>query len=378
MTTATAGRALVLNDAQRLAWLRLIRSENVGPRTFRQLLNHFGSAENALKALPELSKRGGKAAYKVCPTDRAEAELEAARRFGARIVALGEPDYPPNLRRIDAPPPLLTLKGPLNASSPRTLAIIGARNCSLAGSKLATTFAEELGRHGYVIVSGLARGIDTAAHKASLRTGSIAVFAGGIDVIYPHENRVLVRHLMDESGLLATEMPTGLKPRARDFPRRNRLISGMSLGVLVIEAASRSGSLHTARFALEQNREVFAVPGSPLDPRSEGANRLIQQGAALTIDADDILQVLETQNQLSLTTQFDEPMESTPNDIPYNELTQDNRQRLLYALGPTPTDVDELLRFLEIPAPALQIMLLELELAGRLERHRGNKVSLVG
>ncbi|MDD7910699.1 DNA-processing protein DprA [Pseudovibrio exalbescens] len=377
MPTATKGRAVELSDAQRLSWLRLIRSENVGPRTFRDLLNHFGSAENALAALPDLSRRGGRSSYKVCPADKAEAELDAVSRYGASMVALGERPYPPNLREIEAPPPLLTMAGPADTAGSKAVAIIGARNCSMAGAKLAATFAEELSRNGYLVVSGLARGIDSAAHKASLRLGTLAVFAGGINVIYPSENQALVEAFHQNAGGVVTEMPFGLKPRAREFPRRNRLISGISLGVLVIEAASRSGSLHTARFALEQNRDVLAVPGSPLDPRSEGANRLIQQGAALMMTPDDALQVLEANSASLLSQNFEEPAGAEHPGYNTEEISENDRQRLLYALGPTPSDVDEIIRFLHISPQAAQVMLLELELAGRLERHRGNKVSLI-
>ena len=239
--------ALVLNENQRLAWLRLIRSENVGPTTFRELINHFGSAERALEALPGLSRRGGKATLRICPLQEAERELAAHEAAGARLVALGEPNYPPHLRHIHGPPPLLSMKGGSMTAGRKTIALVGARNASLSGRKLAAQFAQGLGREGFVIISGLARGIDAAAHETASPTGTVAVFAGGIDVLYPPEHDRLLADILDRGGNAVSEMPFDWKPRGRDFPRRNRLISGISLGVVIIEAAQKSGSLHTAR-----------------------------------------------------------------------------------------------------------------------------------
>jgi DNA processing protein len=369
--------ALLLNEAQRLAWLRLIRSENVGPATFRDLINHFGSAEAALEALPALSRRGGKSAIRICPPQDAAAELEAHDRSGARLVALGEADYPPHLRHIDGPPPLLSVKGGNGLSEPKTIAIVGARNASLSGRKLAAQFSRELGQQGYVIASGLARGIDAAAHEAAIASGTTAVFAGGIDVLYPPEHERLLAVILDQGGNAVSEMPFGWKPRGRDFPRRNRLISGMSLGVIVIEAAKKSGSLHTARFALEQNREIFAVPGSPLDPRSEGANGLIRQGAMLVTCAQDILETLAGRSQpdLPLNREIEEPQ--ADDGLFGAEPSDSARGKLISALGPTPVEIDELIRFTGETARTIHILLLELELAGRLERHRGQRVSLL-
>jgi DNA processing protein len=281
-----------LSERQRLNWLRLIRSENVGPATFRALVNQFGSAEAALTALPMLSRRGGRTqSIHVCTEAEAEAELEAADRAGARLVAMGEQGYPPALAQVDAPPPLLYAKGKLELAESPIAAMVGARNGSAVGQKFTRQLATELGLEGFVIASGLARGIDTAAHLASLERGTIAVLAGGIDVVYPPENAELRRAIGDR-GLLLTERSAGFAPRGKDFPRRNRLISGVSLGVVVVEAAERSGSLITAGFAGEQGREVFAVPGSPLDPRSAGANNLLKQGACLVTSVRDIVETL--------------------------------------------------------------------------------------
>lgn len=392
METATKSRAPHLSDTQRLAWLRLIRSENVGPRTFRELFNHFGSAQAALDALPELSRRGGKKTYRLFSMDKAEAELASLYKMGARLVAMGEPAYPPLLRHIDAPPPLLAVRArePLQqelTGTQKTLAIIGARNCSVAGAKFATKLAGDLSAEGFTIISGLARGIDSAAHQAALTSGTIAAFAGGIDTIYPKENMELFAKMIAANGAAISEMPMGWNPRARDFPRRNRLISGMSLGVILIEAAEKSGSLHTARYALEQNREILAVPGSPLDPRSVGANKLIQQGAALIQSTDDILEIMEPKISMSLPLHqgIDEPamgwpaLEQADADETTNPLNakEQDRHAIINALSETPIDQDELLRFTGVTLQTLQLILLEIELAGRLERHKPNKLSLI-
>jgi DNA processing protein len=365
-----------LTEAERLAWLRLIRSENVGPATFRDLIAHAGSADNALALLPDLSRRGGGKSYRPCPREDAEAELEAHARLGARLVALGEADYPVHLKHIDGPPPLLSVRGGDVIARERMLAVVGARNASLSGRKLAGLFARDLGGEGFAIASGLARGIDAAAHEAAIATGTVAVFAGGIDVLYPPEHGRLLGALLEAGGAAVSEMPFGLKPRGRDFPRRNRLISGLSLGVIVIEAAKASGSLHTARFALEQNRDIFAVPGSPLDPRSEGANGLIRQGAVLVASAEDVLD--------SLAGRLEPVLPFAPQELREAEQSQPHgppdpdsklRERVLAALGPTPIDLDELIRFADGDVRAVHVTLLELELAGRIERHRGNKIS---
>ncbi|MGD9923488.1 MAG: DNA-processing protein DprA, partial [Pseudorhodoplanes sp.] len=292
MTRAEAAEGVKLTDGQRLDWLRLIRSENVGPRTFRALVNHYGGARAAIEMLPALARRGGaQAPGRICSTDEARREIETASRQGAVFVAVGEPDYPPRLRMIDDAPPLISVRGRVGVLKSPMVAIVGSRNASAAGAKFASQIARELGDAAFVVVSGLARGIDAAAHRASLGRGTVAVLAGGQDCIYPPEHATLVEQLL-EQGAAISEMPFGWEPRARDFPRRNRLIAGLSLGVVVIEAARRSGSLITARLALEQGREVFAVPGSPLDPRCEGTNGLLKQGAALVTETSDVLNVL--------------------------------------------------------------------------------------
>ena len=365
-----------LNDAQRLAWLRLIRSENIGPATFRALVNQFGGAVAAIEAVPDLSRRGGRQNIRLCTEAEAEAELEAARRAGMRLVALGEHGYPPALAQVDAPPPLIYVKGRLELAELPIVAIVGARNGSAVGQKFTRQIASALGLEGFVVASGLARGIDTAAHTASLEHGTIAVVAGGIDVVYPPENGTLQRTI-GEQGLLISERPPGLAPRGKDFPRRNRLISGVSLGVVVIEAAQRSGSLITARLAGEQGREVFAVPGSPLDPRAAGTNNLLKQGATLVTEPSDIVEVLapilgRVPPPAELASS-DEPV--TPAPLP--DIGQTQRERVLEALGPSPVDIDELIRATGLDARKVHIVLLELDLAGRLQRHGQQLVSLV-
>lgn len=369
-----------LSEAERIDWLRLIRSENIGPRTFFDLLSHCGTAENALELLPDLSRRGGRKSYRLCSKEAAEAELLAHQRFGARLVGFPEPDYPPHLRHIDGPPPLLSVLGGDTLSRDRMVAIVGARNASLSGRKLASLFARGLGAEGFAIVSGLARGIDAAAHEAALVSGTVAVFAGGIDVLYPPEHDRLLKGLLDAGGAAISEMPFGLKPRGREFPRRNRLISGVSLGVIVIEAAKASGSLHTARYALEQNRDIFAVPGSPLDPRSEGANGLIRQGALLVTSAADVTEALTSRLEPELPLLRQSPssrFEEDPGQVTGGrpDPDQKHRNQILQVLGPTPVDLDELIRFADGDARAVHVVLLELELAGRIERHAGNKIS---
>jgi DNA protecting protein DprA len=376
-------RGLRLDDRQRIAWLRLIRSENVGPATFRDLVNHFGSAAAALDALPHLSRRGGATRHlKIASEAEAVREIEATARHGAEIVALGEPGYPVHLARLDTPPPLLSAKGRPAAVAPRpAVAIVGARNASVAGRKMAELVARGLGAEDFVVVSGLARGIDAAAHTASLRSGTAAVIAGGIDHVYPEENRALYAEIVEAGGAIYSEMPFGWVPRAQDFPRRNRLISGIALGVVVIEAAEKSGSLHTARFALEQGREVFAVPGSPLDPRAAGTNALIRDGAILTRNAADIVEALAAQSGLRIPpgTAAGEPIRE---EIDGRERIVDaaevDRRLVIEALGPTPVGLDDIVRITGLGHAIVHLVLLELDLAGRIERHPGNLVSMTG
>lgn len=303
--------------------------------------------------------------------------MERAKRMGAHLVALGEFGYPPALAQIDYPPPLIYVKGRRELSEMPAIAIVGARNGSAAGQKFTRQMASALGLEGFVVTSGLARGIDTAAHTASLEHGTIAVVAGGIDIVYPPENAEL-QHRIGEQGLLVSERAIGLSPRAKDFPRRNRIISGMALGVVVVEAAERSGSLITARLAGEQGREVFAVPGSPLDPRASGTNNLLKQGATLVTSVDDIVETLApilgrgARAGMELSS-CDE--KETPRPLP--QIDQDERVIVQEALGPSPIDVDEIIRNTGIETRKVHIILLELDLAGRLQRHSGQLVSLV-
>ncbi|AOO82080.1 DNA-processing protein DprA [Bosea vaviloviae] len=281
---------VALTDRQRLDWLRLIRSESVGPRTFRALMNRFGGAAAALEALPDLARQSGRT-LRLCTLAEAEREFAALQHQGGRLIALGEAAYPKPLQAIDSAPPLLAVIGAADALLRPCVALVGSRNASAAGQKFTARLARDLGEAGFVVVSGLARGIDTAAHEASLGTGTIAVLAGGLDEVYPPQNQSLFRRLL-ESGAGISEMPMGWAPRGRDFPRRNRLVSGLSLGTVVVEAARKSGSLITARFANEQGRQVFAVPGSPLDPRAEGGNHLIREGATLCAEAAHVIEAL--------------------------------------------------------------------------------------
>ena len=362
-----------LAPAETLACLRLIRSENVGPVTFRELINHYGGAALALEALPELSRRGGRARQiRICPRDAAEAELEAAAKAGATPVFTIEPGYPPALAEVDAPPPLLYIKGQADLLSRHAVAIVGSRLCSAAGAKLAGLFAHAISEAGYTIVSGFARGIDGAAHEASLARGTVAVLAGGIDIIYPPEHDKLYARLAIE-GCLVTEQPPGFKPRGQDFPRRNRIISGMSRGVVIVEAAARSGTLVTARFAGEQGREVFAVPGHPLDPRAEGTNKLIKSGATLVTCPEDVLEALrpicglEDAGSREPWARGPETGLSSVPDPVRNAGTLE-RDLVTTALGPAPVDLDALVRATGLPLRTVRIALVELDLAGRITR----------
>jgi DNA processing protein len=363
-----------LTDEQRFDWLRLIRSENIGPRTFRSLINHYGGARAALDALPELARRGGASRpVRICPREDAEREFAAVRRRDISFVALGEPEYPSRLRMIDDPPPLIAVRGKLAALAAPMVAMVGSRNASAAGVKFAERLARALGEAGFIIVSGLARGIDAAAHRASLASGTIAVLAGGFDHIYPAEHADLLEAIL-ANGAAITEMPLDWEPRARDFPRRNRLISGLALGVVIVEAARRSGSLITARMALEQGREVFAVPGSPLDPRAEGTNGLLKQGANLVTEIADVLNVLRPILGQTIELPVEEPEPATS---PHSEPGAGERARIIALLGPTPVAIDDLVRLSGSSPAIVRTVLLELEIAGRIERHGGALVSLI-
>ncbi len=368
--------SVLLSDEQRIDWLRLIRSQNIGPRTFRALLNHCGGARAALEALPALARRGGGTVVpKICSRAEAEREIAAAEKCGAAFVALGEADYPRRLQAIDDAPPIIAVRGNRAALALPAVAVVGSRNASAAGLKMTERIARGLGEAGFATVSGLARGIDAAAHRASLeKSGTIAVLAGGIDRLYPPEHAELAEDIL-AAGVLLTEMPFGWEPRARDFPRRNRLISGLALGVVIVEAAKRSGSLITARLALEQGREVFAVPGSPLDPRAEGTNGLLKQGATPVTEAADIITVL--QPIIGTDVPLREPDIADEARAEDGEPAADERARVLGLLSPAPVSVDDLIRLSKTSPRVVRIVLLELEIAGRLERHGDGLVSLI-
>ncbi|MBV8663320.1 MAG: DNA-protecting protein DprA [Hyphomicrobiales bacterium] len=388
-----------LDDEQRFDWLRLIRSENVGPRTFRALIERYASARAALAALPDLARRGGaKRPIRVATIGEIERELTLAQRLGVRFIALGEPEYPPALRQIDAAPPVLALLGREEALQQPAVAIVGSRNASAAGLTFADRLARGLGLEGYVVVSGLARGVDQRAHVAALPTGTIGVLAGGLAKPYPPEATVLLPRIA-EYGAVLSEMPIEWEPRGRDFPRRNRIVSGLSLGTVIVEAARGSGSLITARFAAEQNREVFAVPGSPLDPRAEGTNDLLREGANLCARPEDVLAVLdplrardpfgtleESGDPLwSETDLFGVDPDATPRSESVAEPVDDGASepaasplsRIEALLGPSPVSIDDLARAAEVSPREIRAVLIELELAGRIEHHGGDRVAFV-
>ena len=362
-----------LTDAKRIDWLRLIRSDRVGPRTFRSLINHFGSAAAALDRLPDLAKRGGAARPgRICSRADAEREIELSAKIGVSLRAPGEAGYPPQLAAIDDAPPLLGIRGSVDALMRPMIGIVGSRNASGAGLKFASLLARDLGEAGFVVASGLARGIDQAAHRASLASGTLGVLAGGHDRVYPPEHEGLLADMLVIGGAIS-EMPFGHVPRARDFPRRNRLISGVSLGIIVVEAAHRSGSLITARIAAEQGREVFAVPGSPLDPRAAGTNDLIKQGATLITEAADVVSAVRP----IMGRPIDLPAGEPDFDMPPGDPDQSERARITDLLGPSPLGLDDIIRMTGIGPGVVRTVLLELEIAGRLERHGNGLVSLL-
>ncbi len=395
---------ITLSDDQRLEWLRLIRTEGVGPRTFRALINRHGSARAALEALPDVSRRAGRPVMPASVAD-AEREMAAARRIGVRFIALGEAEYPAALQTADSAPPLIAVRGNAGILRKAFVAIVGSRNASALGLKFTTRIARDLGQAGYAIASGLARGIDTAAHESSLETGTVAVLAGGPDYIYPPQNGALFHRIL-ETGAVISEMPVGYEPRARDFPRRNRIVSGLALGTLVVEAAKGSGSLITAKFAAEQGREVFAVPGSPLDPRASGTNDLIRGGATLCGEAAHILEALQPQLDLGPPLARDpgatERQYQLWDELPLEDVAEapmageggapswlpeegegaappaDLRQRILDLVGPTPVAIDDLIRETGGEPRAVQMGLMELELDGLVARHAGQRVSRAG
>ena len=349
--------------------LRLIRTPGIGPIAFRQLLIRFGSASAALDAIPDLARRGGGSAPRLHSIAAAEREIAAVDALGARFLSIGQGLYPRNLAELENAPPLVTVRGRLELLERPMIAIVGARNASAAACRFARGLAHELGREGVAVVSGLARGIDSAAHDGSIEAGTIAVIAGGIDIAYPPENAGRQQDI-SERGLLIAEMPPGTEPRARHFPYRNRIIAGLAAGTVVVEAAPRSGSLITARLAGEAGREVMAVPGSPLDPRAQGCNQLIRDGATLIQTAADVIEAVRPSlGQVAspfVPFEHTEPFQAEP----------DLRVSIESLLGPSPVAVDEIVRQSGAPTGAVQLILLELDLAGRLERHAGGKVSM--
>ncbi|MCZ8311684.1 MAG: DNA-processing protein DprA [Magnetospirillum sp.] len=361
-----------LTDDERCQWLRLIRTENVGPIAFGQLLSRYGSAAAALAAIPDLARRAGKRSIRVATLAEAQAEIAALAKLDGQFVAKGEPDYPPLLAEIEDAPPLLALRGFAHVWKRPCIAIVGARNASLNGQRFARDLAQTLGEAGLTVVSGLARGIDTSAHAGALATGTVAVMAGGIDHIYPAENKELYGRIAAQ-GAVVSEIRFGEVPQARHFPRRNRIVSGMCRGTLVVEAALRSGSLITARLAGDQGREVFAVPGSPLDPRARGANELLRQGATLVETAQDVLDVF---SRLHLESPKFSPEKPPASNYKITEKEiSDARDSIYQALAPSPTLVDEIVRECQLSAPVVLAALLELELAGLVDRHPGGRVS---
>lgn len=359
-------------DQDRIARIRLIRTSGIGPVTYRHLMARFGTAQAAIEAVPELARRGGGKGPQIAPAAIAIREIERVDTMGARHLFAGQGLFPPLLDRIDGAPAVLVVQGDLRLLERTAVAMVGARNASAAAIRLARQFAHEVGQAGPVIVSGLARGIDTAAHHGALESGTIAVVAGGIDIHYPPENEPLQRTI-GERGLLVAEQPPGTEPKARHFPHRNRIIAGLAVGTVVMEAAPRSGSLITARFAADFGREVMAVPGSPLDPRAQGCNLLIRDGATLVQNSADILEAIRPIGGAPVR-QPATPFRDGPVAA---DATERDRLAVVQLLGPVAVTVDEIVRQSGLAVAIVQTILLELELAGRLERHAGGRVSLV-
>ncbi|MCW1955582.1 MAG: DNA-processing protein DprA [Roseobacter sp.] len=359
-------------EDDRVLWLRLLRSHRVGIATFFRLLSEHGSAAAALSALPEIARAAGVERYKACAEEAARAELTRGAEAGASLLCYGAPEYPEALYDLSDPPPLLWARGDISLLNKPSIGMVGARNASSLGGRTARMLASELSKTGYVIVSGLARGIDTAAHLASLEGGTIAVLAGGVDVIYPSENAHLARDI-SQKGLLISEQPMGLAPQARHFPRRNRLISGLSSGLVVVEAAAKSGSLITARNALDQGREVLAVPGHPFDARASGCNMLIRDGATLVRSASDVLETLAPLVPAAQTAQPALALDIPPPPPERRGLAETAalHQQILSRLGPSPLPEDQLIRDLAAPASLVGPALVELELDGKINRAAG-------
>ncbi len=364
-------------EDDRVSWLRLLRSRRVGPSTFYRLMAEHGSAQAALQALPEVAAAAGVKDYTPCPEAAARAELKAAAATGAHMICVGDPLYPPDLQQISDAPPVLWALGDTSVLSRPTVAMVGARNASSLGLRMARGMGADLAAKGFVVVSGLARGIDTAAHTATLDTGTIAVMAGGVDVIYPAENTRLAEDLV-KTGLRLSEQPFGLMPQARHFPRRNRIISGMARAVVVVEAAAKSGSLITARTALDQGRDVLAVPGHPFDARAAGCNMLIRDGATLVRKADDVIEALPTRQTVENKPEI-QPPQPPAAPAPDRRSLRDTaalHSRILDRLGPSPLAEDQLIRDLGAPARQVTPALTDLELDGRIRRQPGGLLSL--
>ena len=363
-----------IGEAERRDRLRLARTEGVGPVTWRELMRRYGSAARALEALPHLARRGGRTgALKIASVADAAKELDAGGALGAMLLTAGEAAFPPLLNQIDPPPPVLWALGHAGLLAKPAVAIVGARIASAAGQRFARTLAADLGAAGYVVTSGLARGVDGAAHEGGLQTGTVAVLAGGVDDVYPPEHAALYERITGQ-GCVVSENAVGRRATARDFPRRNRIISGLSLGVVVVEAEQRSGSLITARLAAEQGREVLAVPGSPLDPRAKGPNDLIRQGAALCEGVEDVVRVLSGLSHAG-EPQMDFFSAPSADDTALDAAADRLRERACDLLSPTPVPCDEIVRALGEPAPGVLAALVELSLAGRAELLPGGLVA---
>ncbi|WP_136441647.1 DNA-processing protein DprA [Pacificoceanicola onchidii] len=373
-------------EDDRVSWLRLLRSRRVGVTTFWRLMKEHGSAQAALEALPDVARAAGVQGYEPCPEQVIEAELAAARQRGARMVCLGDPLYPPDLCPVADAPPILWMVGDPAILTRPMVALVGARNASSLGLRMARGLAEGLSEAGYVVSSGLARGIDTVAHLASLHGGTVAVMAGGVDVLYPSENTQLAEQIINHGGARISEQPMGMQPIARHFPMRNRIISGLSRAIVVVEAAAKSGSLITARNALDQGRDVLAVPGHPLDARAAGCNMLIRDGARLVRSTEDVLEALPDLNAPAPAEQPELPLPDMavqtpppPPEKPKRSLQDAARlhREILARLGPSPLAEDQLIRDIGAPSGAVSPVLTDLELDGRIERQPGGLLSLV-
>ncbi|NRA86998.1 MAG: DNA-protecting protein DprA [Rhizobiales bacterium] len=386
------GGKLKLTDEQRLDWLQLIRSTQIGPQIFRKLINKFGGAANAIYALPDFIKQTNNKKIILANRDKVEQEWHALHKYGAQLVALGEEEYPETLRFSHNPPPLLTVMGDISQLQKPSLSIVGTRNCSASGLKLTQKLASDIGAEGFTIVSGFARGIDSKAHIAALKTGTIACLAGGINIIYPPENDVLYRDFLENRGLFISEMPFSLTPKAVHFPRRNRIIAGISHATLVIEAAIKSGSLITANMALKLGREVLAVPGNPLDPRAARPNSLIKQNATLVRYKKDILDVLAFVKINDVNNSVHVNDDNDDNDVIQSDLfaepiiikttetkTKDNlspEATILQLLTTSPIEQDFLLRESALCANDFHSALLNLELDEKIEQIYGQGIQL--